>query len=470
MSHEHSLTFAAHTHINNYVEKQAAKAAEELNRRQTAEELWDFLTDGTMLCTPGFVLRRYIQSKGVVSKEACADLSQTGNVPWPEDVVYQAAKDMSAISYQRHVEISTANWEKYLTDRMPQGIQREMIFKLAIVTGMGREETMDLLLSADQAPYNMRNPLELICWFCQYIPGIYTWRGVQRLLYTYYRFISENGTCGTGGDEVSDEESADEAPDEGTTRLIQWSVEELLDSGIPAGEAEEQKLMELMAEHCVQLDGFSRTAQSGYLRLTAYLNALYLPGGRTNLHRLISAMYKAHSWNFDNLFQSPSGERYVFRGGVEDEFAPRVENCVLNKSLGDIAKFCKRYYPRANAIEKGVKGVDRRDVLLLGHFLITGYISAEENARTTFWKMAEGDAPMDQRMALLREDLDALARKPGIKEKQELCCRVFNDLLAEFDFRSLYVPAPFDRLILLSLLTDRPAWTIRYLLGEELES
>ena len=41
-------------------------------------------------------------------------------------------------------------------------------------------------------------------------------------------------------------------------------------------------------------------------------------------------------------------------------------------------------------------------------------------------------------------------------------------LLVEFGFHALYVPAAFDRFIYLSLLTDDPARTIRYLLGEDL--
>ena len=44
--------------------------------------------------------------------------------------------------------------------------------------------------------------------------------------------------------------------------------------------------------------------------------------------------------------------------------------------------------------------------------------------------------------------------------------RVLTELLAGFGFYSLYVPGPFDRFILLCLLTDQPAWTSRYLLRD----
>lgn len=459
MSYERSLTFAAQVEIDRYVEQQAAKAAAQLDRQQTADELLAFLTDDTKLITPGFILRRHIQAQGgLASKEKCADLGQNGNVPWPDGVVYRTAAELSSISYRRHgLAISTAQWEKYLKDDMTQGLHRDMIFKLAIVTGMGRQAAMDLLLACGQAPYNMRCPLELICWFCQHIPGTYTWQGVQKLLDTYERFAAEGGGA-----------SPSQPPAEGTTQLLRWSVDKLLDTGDPAAETE-QALMKLMAENCTELEGFSRTAQGNYLRLLAYLNTLYLLGQRANLHKLIGAMFEEQDWKFEDIHQSPGGERYVFRGGVEDEAAPREVNHLFDAALGEVALLCKRYYTRANAIQKGARDVDRRDVLLLGYFLITGYMGAEEDTRATLWNMTKQDNPVDRRMELLREDLDALRPEADMKEKQVLCCRVLNELLAEFGFRALYVPAAFDRFILLSLLTDRPAWTARYLLGEELE-
>ena len=77
--------------------------------------------------------------------------------------------------------------------------------------------------------------------------------------------------------------------------------------------------------------------------------------------------------------------------------------------------------------------------------------------------------PHDRRIKLLREDLNALLEPYLIlDEKQTLCLRVLNELLVEFGFHALYVPAAFDRFIYLSLLTDDPARTIRYLLGENL--
>ncbi len=459
MEYDHSLTSAVQTQINSYVEKRMAKAAELLDCQQTAKELLDFLMDRSKLSTPGFVLRRHIQvQQGLVSREDCADLGKTGNVPWPQSVISSAAAELSSISYSRHgLAISKVNWERYLTDNFSQGIQRKMIFKLAVVTNMGRDETIDLLLSCSQGPYNAREPLELICWFCQRAPGLCTWRKVEKLLEAWEKSAP------------SDNEShkAQEPLEEGVTRLLNRKVDRLISAGLPAEEAERRLLM-LMCEHRTEFTGHSHTAREHWLRLMEYLQALYVQGEVKTLRELIGTIYEKQDWSFDDVHQNPSGRRYVFRGELEDGAGQQYEEYVFNEDaeMGKIALFCKQYYARASAIQRGTKDVDRRDVLLLGYLLITGCIEADEDAAERFKALTQGGTSMDQCIKLLLEDFVMLRKTTDIKEKQVLCCWVFNDLLSEFSFRSLYTPAPFDRFFMLSLLTDRPAWTVRYLLGE----
>ena len=78
------------------------------------------------------------------------------------------------------------------------------------------------------------------------------------------------------------------------------------------------------------------------------------------------------------------------------------------------------------------------------------------------------EGEMDRRIALLRDDLDGLTRQPAPEERLVLCRRALNELLAGFDLRPLYIPGAFDRFVLLTLLTQQPARTARYLLGEDL--
>lgn len=461
MRYEHSLTAEAQARIDSYVERQTARAANGLESRQTEEALRAFLTDGSTLSTPGFILRRHLQEQGALPVlKDCPDLRRSGNVPWPGEAVHETAAWLSSISYSRHgLAISTVQWESYLSDIMSQGLQRDTVFKLAVVTCMGEGETLDLLMACGQAPYNLRRPLELICWFCQQTPGTYTWREVQRLLKDYE---SASAPEESGEGEEAEPETG------GTTRLIRLEVEELLGKDLPAAQAEE-KLLALMAAHCTRLDGHSRTARELYLRFLDYLQALYLPGGRGKLRRLIDTMFESKEWYFDDLFQTPTEARYVFRGELEDDFGPRVEECVLSRELGQLALFCKRYYSRASSIRRGTTEVDRRDVLLLGYFLITGYMGAGGKAREALRAMMGEGGVLDRRMRFLRPDLEDLGPDLDMKSRQVLCSRIFNELLAAFGFRPLYVPAIWERFFLLCLLTDRPDLTARYLLGEIVE-
>ena len=92
MSDEHSLTFGVQMEIDRYVEQQIAKANAQLNRQRTAEDLFVFLTDDTKLATPGFVLRRHLQSQGwMMPREKCSDLNETGNESWPDAAVERVA-------------------------------------------------------------------------------------------------------------------------------------------------------------------------------------------------------------------------------------------------------------------------------------------------------------------------------------------------------------------------------------------
>ena len=454
MGDKNRLTAAVQMEIDRFVEREMSVTISELYHQRSAEELLAFLTDETKLATPGFVLRRHIQSQGgLVSKEECADLSHSGNVPWSDEVISRAAAELSSISYRRHgIQIKPAQWKQYLAGEMPQGLQRNTIFKLAIVTGMGREDTIRLLMACGQAPYNIHSPLELICWFCQYIPGIYTWKDVERLLASYPRYAAASG--GTAASDLCGEDF---------TRLLRQDVDQILRSGASMAEAE-KALLELMAENRTELEGFSRTARSAYLRLLEYLNALYLPGKQVKLHRLITVMVEKQDWQFDDLFQASASDHFVFRGEAADDFGTPYVEYQLSPELGKAALFCKYYAKNAPFIEKGTRDVDRRDVLLLGYFLITGYMGAESGTREALWELTAQDGPMDRRIKLLREDLNALLEPYLIlDEKQTLCLRVLNELLAEFGFHALYVPAAFDRFIYLSLLTDDPARTIRYL-------
>ena len=413
----HSQTFSSQMEIDHYAAQQTDKAVAELGHLQIDGELLAFLTDDTTLTTPASILCRQIQTQdGLVSKEVRANLRQSGGVFRPDEAVSQAAEELSGISRCRHgLKILPSRWERYLLGDLLQWLRRDTILQLALVTGMSRKTTRDLLMACGQAPYQLQRPLELICWFCQCIPNvIFTWRDVERLLDMYGKFAAEESKNGKSEQKKSTVTAS---------LLLHWSVDEILGIGDPEAEGE-QALMELMVKNCTKTGACSRAARSAYLRFLEYLNVLELPECSTDLRE----------WT----------------GGMADQQTQR-------------ALFRKRYHVWASGICSGITDVDRRDVLLLGYVLIDGYMSAEKAGREIFLAMTKNGGRTDRCMAQIGKDLDALRPDADVKERQVLYCRVLDQLLAEFGFHAFYPPAAFDRFILLSLLAGHPVWSFHHL-------
>lgn len=484
MAYMHSVTKAAREEINQYVDRLLAQSAVCLDSQRTAEEIMGLLTDNATLSTPGFVLRRHIQASKLIRLEGCADLRKCGNIPWQERAVEQAASELSRLCYRRDGRrwtVSKENWVRYLTDSGTQGIQRKMIFRLAIAVGMDPRQTVELLLACGQAPYNVRDPLELTCWFYQSFPAVCRWSLVQEQIEEWKHFTSKSEKLGEDPASYND-------TIEGETRQLERQVSHLLrdlEAGQDAREAG-QKFLALLTENDSRLKGYSRTARSAYLHLADALAVLYGAGGGDDLTALISAMYQRQGWNFETLLQTMQDERYIFRGARADEGAAQWEECVFDQVLGKIAMFAKRYPVRAQNVRRGKAGVDRHDILFLSYFLITGYLEANEETAVQFEKYVKnrldslleqkdhrfeaplsGEAMLDQGVGEVLPYLGRLRRRPNAKQKFDLCRRVLNQLLSVFDFHAVYYPAAFDRFVLLSLLTDRPGWTTRYLFGDK---
>ena len=145
MAYMHSVTKAAREEINQYVDRLLAQSAVCLDSQRTAEEIMGLLTDNATLSTPGFVLRRHIQASKLIRLDGCVDLRKCGNIPWQERTVEQAASELSRLCYRRDGRrwaVSKENWVRYLSDSGTQGIQRKMIFRLAIAVGMDPRHTV----------------------------------------------------------------------------------------------------------------------------------------------------------------------------------------------------------------------------------------------------------------------------------------------------------------------------------------
>lgn len=515
MKHTESLTFAAQQEMNVYIAKLIEASTARLNAWDTKEALMEFLVDDRFVNTPGFVLRRHIQSRGLLSdSEPCADLGTCGNIPWSESTIRQAAMRLSSITHadrmpdSRGGDISTENWKRYLTDAGTQGIQRKMLFHLAVVTKMNREETIELLMAADQPVYNLREPMELICYYFQKTPERYGWKDVQRLLARWEALREENNTgsapeCSgevpAGEMKTKSMRAADPSFAEGSssteesysaTLRLQITVENILTGSLPAAAAED-RLFDLMREQEHEFGGFSHTVRQKLEELLNTVFLLYRPQEEekeTGLFEKIERMLESQNWDLEDFAQNGARgndrKKAQLSGGAlqsDDEDRHRRERYVfredwgiLYESTGKFALFCKRYYQRMHAILSGKKSADRRDVLLFGYFLIAGYREASDEVRSRFWNQMEKAGKYEtetftvsRRIADLYYELESL-RNPEImtiRDRKDTCLRILNELLSGFSYHPFYPPSFLDRMVLLALLHDRPDQTIGYLLG-----
>ena len=181
MRYANDLTSSVEAYIKKTLVEKIMKANEPLSLCNTAQEIREYLCDNSTVNTPEFVLRRYIYNyhpelfAGIATYES---LSEHFYHEWPEDVLKQVAKLLSDISKKEHgLKLSTSTWYGYLTGK---GVKkRNRVLELAFVLQMDVESTLELLLAYDMEPYSVRNPIELICTFCQKNPYKYTWNDVE---------------------------------------------------------------------------------------------------------------------------------------------------------------------------------------------------------------------------------------------------------------------------------------------------
>lgn len=453
---EYSLTEAMDFYVADQLSDLIAEADEVLNLCDSADKLTAFLQDTATLSTPGFVLRRQLRDQGLLPPSLAGDPAYANcdeNCPWPEKETLETAKTLFQKGRRHGQPVSVKNWVKYLNDDMTQGLQRETIFKLAFVTAMDRKTTARLLLACDQGSYNARNPLELICYYCQYQPGVYTWLDVEELLERFRRGSPEDGAA------PAPEEEERTAP---MTCWLRDEADRVLHQTLPQAKAE-QALLRLMDCHRAEFRGYSDTARARYLAMIRYLYPLYTTycvvdrrtlqktvkpvqingAGTPVLKQQITAACQTRFTGLDDITQTGTGPREVRTAGGQ----------AYSNALGRIALFCKNYYYRANNIDRGKEAVDRRDVLLLGYFLLSGACERGQAGIAALAGLAEAEPVLGQRMLALLPELERLGRVADLQDKCLVVRQILNELLAMFGFDPpLYIPAAFDRFILLCSL------------------
>ena len=143
----------------------------------TQEEIFAFLNERKNLCTPGFLLRRQLQTKfpaliekasKVSNVKEWADLTTTGNVPWHEKLIESLAKNLTEVAFEKYgnelMDIEKKQWQNYLSDQAH--CNRNTAIKLIFALEMDDATSAKFLLSNGNNLLSLRNPFDYSCKAC----------------------------------------------------------------------------------------------------------------------------------------------------------------------------------------------------------------------------------------------------------------------------------------------------------------
>lgn len=475
MRYDNSLTASVQAHITQTLSQKIAEANSNIAIYNTAKEIREYLSDMSTINTPGFVLRRYIQTHHPELLADCADiadLTKSNNVAWSEAAVTMIAQKLAKISSERHgLNISSTIWKGYLSGAGAR--KRASVLKIALVLQMSVEDTLELLMAFDMEPYSARYPLDLICLFCQHQPGTYTWKDVEEMLHAFE--TQKARTSGTNAE-----------PTKGMTRCILSELEAIFAQNLPQSNAK-NALVTYMLEHPEEfkfftsgtketyLPGYSLGRLEYFLKLATYLSVLYpkyensiaqetrpgenehsdvniLDDGYPSLYGLTKAMFQSQNWK---LLKNKRKNKTSQEDLQEDfDVSDDIYNTYISRQLEHVMAI-----DRLRANGKNVDFFERRDALIFAFFLINGYLQQLEYPDSESAKIMDTFNTMICDGDEFNQEIgDALSLLEGMEEDDRYACigACLNTLLTALGYTPLYLPAPFDRFVLLSLLSTDP--------------
>lgn len=489
MRYDNSLTSNVQSYIANTLAKKISAAQETWEISGAAKDIRKYLCSPTTLNTPDFVIRRFIQAnhQELLPKEIkIPDLLQSNNVPWEKEIIDSLVSALTNRSKACGVSISKKEWERYLSGSGSRN--REKVFMIAFALQMGVDDTIDLLLAFNMEPYSVRYPLDLICLFCQNIPGKYTWSEAVGMLEEFLqRSIPK--------------ESKDVHPTIGMTRQISSDLEAIFAQNLPDADAKES-LVGYMVKNSnefvsfgndkkpVYLPGYSLSRMDMFMRLSEYLAILYpsyswteekLPTGRTGDIELKDwGPGETHiipvEYGPDGKPSLPSLVRSMLYNSEWKDIVWN-EKLDISSSTGVFENkmriLCQNYEQRIMKIERLRRGgktvafFERQDALLFIYFLIKGYVKLgssvdpeDRDAYRIIDDMLNSGEDFDYAVAEAFENADYVFENSDdeetITERFKSLMDCFNLILAQMGYMNLYLPAFFDRFVVLSLLSADP--------------
>lgn len=451
-------------------------------RKSTHKKLLEFLNKLEYLCTPGFILRRQIQSrfpelmqevyqslKGVPSP---ANLETVGNVAWNKKFVNALANRLATMNWN----LDAQQWKSCLTDKTL--CQRQTAIKLIFALDMDDKTAAKFLISNGHSLLSARNPSDYIYKFClSFKPAL-----------SYEE--STNILC----DFENRRPQPDNTPHNrnfGMTQELTSEISRLVEDDTITADDKKERLIRYMLTHESEFvrkvnnkypSGFSLQNIFKLKILIKYLAIIYpkdivgndedeevtIPldtddkGVPTNYEDLMFAIYYYHDIDFLDHLELNLPER----GAEINAFynIPFNKDVLVRlKKLADTL----RGIMRAEKNSSNTQDINRSTIMILAYFFIIGYLYASKTSADELLTQLENDlltATNTEEKKLLQGLKRVTVNLEKIVDSQtqaKLYIESLNWLLKSFDFAEFYPPFVLDRFILICLLADPLAAPIK---------
>lgn len=431
------------------------------------------------------------------------DYSQTGDI----------AADIKLPS-----TITKKQWTDYLSEH--KSIHRKQIFNIALTLGMDIENTQKLLMSCGAEPYNLHDVLDVICLYCQSSSEDKTKTSahVWKIYSEYIQAVSSGGDLNEDGrkngkaDTQSGRDPKEDSSKNGQADTQSGSYGFTLEMQEKVtGEIDDASFLKELLARQRYFNGYSKSQWSKYHQFARYLAVLYPE--YNYLHSYYESLADRKNNNKSNLIEEEIRKKVPFEEmelliektgeagdsefKIEKKQVPDMNKLLtamfydatwfsgnngsrdklkgIAKAYKDVPKlihtFCDNYKGRCMKIHNQAKPVDRNDVLLFAFFFISCFMhlssqkrnggkssKSHEDTRAGIIKNIEAAADRNAAFDQVILDVTEVLGDPDNiqKDKYNTILKCLNLCLNGFGFVETYLPNPFDRFIVLSLLSDNP--------------
>ena len=498
MKFQDSITEQTMTGVKEKWAKELSDTAQWLET-ETQEKIFDFLNERKNLCTAEFVLRRQIQTtfpkflKAAADGKNFADLSKSGNVSWPIELVENLSGILSAEKYigVSELNLDRRQWKKILLGEA--FCNRATAVKLIFALKMDEATAAKFLIANGKNFFSTRNPFDYICEFCH--KGKFTFDEAAEML---AEFESQRK------DFLNDDWQ--DSSDFGTIQL-ENETEKILNDGKLCAEDKKIQLVKYMLAHQKEFvtkverkerraeypSGFSKQNNLKLKTFLKYLTKLYPKflkwkevndldsylisrKVRTNAYgapkvpdQLIRAMTDAQEiyfWETEELEEIglPTGNERDEKGKRQLKSKQSYDAIPFNSAillpLKNLSKTLRANL-RAEEHPDNAQEVDRSTILFLTYFFISGCKAASDEERDNLSAALDEEingSDNAQKNNLLYALKNVAGNVESLSDEEnplELYVDSLNELLETFNCNEFYAPFVIDRFILFCLLTLR---------------